>query len=186
MANSWLSVHVKTVTRKCHCQTLIHTSMHSPWQQVPSHPADQHMGVYCFGSCMSLTVQSVPVGSLPSVSLFLDYINIPSVQGREGESSTLHRKSDKHLFWIPVCEKHSFHHKMSSHSGANNGLKKQRQKRLQIVKGWQRELKKGEKRHRAEILSGGRETEGRQERREQLARDKKHGMEGKTTSYYSN
>lgn len=30
------------------------------------------------------------------------------------------------------------------------------------------------------------EKKGRQGRREQLARDKKHGRKGKTTSYYSN
>lgn len=46
-------------------------------------------------------------------------------------------------------------------------------------------LKKGKKRRRAQISSGGRATEGGRER-EQLARDKKHGSEGKTTSYYSN
>lgn len=45
-----------------------------------------------------------------------------------------------------------------------------------------------EKRRRAQILSGSGEwkKKGRLGRREQLARDKKHGRKGKTTSYYSN
>lgn len=46
MLNSWVSA-CKPVTRKCHCQTLIHTSLHSPWQQVSFHPVDQHMCVCC-------------------------------------------------------------------------------------------------------------------------------------------
>lgn len=45
----------KPMTRRCHCEAVIHTSMHSPWQQVSPHPVDQHMGLYCFGSRMSLS-----------------------------------------------------------------------------------------------------------------------------------
>lgn len=85
MSNSWPSVHVnqQPVTRKCHCHTLIHTSMRSPWQQVSS----QHMGVYCFGSCTSPSClcvlhsmwRCVCVSHSACPHVILEYINYTSL-----------------------------------------------------------------------------------------------------------
>jgi len=68
--------------------------MHSPWQHVSSHPVDQHMGVYCFGTspsrlcvpdsvCTYVSFSFLSRSACPHV--ILDYVNIHKAERAEGE-----------------------------------------------------------------------------------------------------
>lgn len=140
------------------------------------------------------TVQCVHVCKLQlSVSLcmstsFLTMLTYTKLK-EPRESNPRHKRGDKHIFWMPVCEKHSFHHKV---------IQGQTTARENTTTNWKREDVEIEDRLRKRLTKGVEEMRdetpstniiwklrdgGMQESGEQLERDKKHC---KTTSYYSN
>lgn len=161
MANIWLSVPSQPETKKCYHQTLIHTSMHSPWQQVSTYS----MGVYCFGSCMSLSglcalhiMWSVVRLCLLSHSacplLILDGVNTPLWRltvhsnrrsrkraalcpGSEISTSFLNTSLWKAQF--PPRNEQPFSSKQWLDEVRKKGKKKTKRLEIICVKGWRRE-----------------------------------------------